>query len=326
MSTHPYILSVEMEYPTVHHEYMSRCFCLLHHCTLRWLIDPTSTCALYKEAASYVSFTHPPGAWADSTRRIQSVRMRGRFLRIYSSVDEHKTNFNIEVYAFAAQMPSDRGIAVLGTSDDILKSVAEELSNLRSTHGVYCIDNKYYSASVPIRFDSDVEVLVEEVFQGDKGVEALVVVIDASSKDFLFDRFAPWWEDVMNVYQDTSVEISLVFCRDMNMGQEEHAPFLVQAQDWCVDQGFELIEGQRYDEKGIADCETGMVRLEDALQAHMWPGAVMKTRAHGDENPAASIDMGDEDDRLVMEAIFGRLGVCLHKNIICAYQIGNAVE
>ncbi|KAI8100683.1 hypothetical protein M9434_005074 [Picochlorum sp. BPE23] len=201
-------------------------------------------------------------------------------------------------------MPSDRGIAFLGTSDDILKSVAEELSNLQPTHGVYCIDNKYYSASVPIRFDSDVEVLVEEVLQG---VEALVVVIDAGSKDYLFDRFAPWWEDTLNSYQGTSVEISLVFCRGMNMGQEEHAPFLVQARDWCVDQGFELIEEQRYDEQGIADCETGVVRLEDALQAHMWPGAVMKSHMHGEVNPSGSSDTDDEDDRLVMEAIFRRL-------------------
>lgn len=220
-------------------------------------------------------------------------------------------------------MPSDRGIAFLGTSDDILKSVAEELSNLQPTHGVYCIDNKYYSASVPVRFDSDVEVLVEEVFQG---VEALVVVIDAGSKDYLFDQFAPWWEDTLNTYQGTSVEISLVFCRGMNMGQKEHAPFLVQARDWCVDQGFELIEEQRYDEQGIADCETGVVRLEDALQAHMWPGAVMKSHMHGEQNPSASSDTDDEDDRLVMEAIFRRLGTCLLTCNICAYQIGNAVE
>ena len=222
-------------------------------------------------------------------------------------------------------MPSDRGIAVLGTSEDILKSLAEELSNLQPAQDVYYIDNKYYSASVPIRFDSDVEGMSQ-------GVEALVVVIEADSKDFLFDRFAPWWEDTLALQHDASVEISLVFCRDMHMGEKEHAPFLMQARDWCVDQGFELIEGQRYDEDGIADCETGVVRLEDALQAHVWPGAVMKSRVHGgtrivteddgdDDDDDDDIDDDDDDDdaddaddadRLVMESIFRRMGTFLH--------------
>ncbi len=236
-------------------------------------------------------------------------------------------------------MPSDRGIAVLGTSEDILKSLAEELSNLQPTQDVYYIDTKYYSASVPIRFDSDVEGMSQ-------GVEALVVVIEADSKDFLFDRFAPWWEDTLALQHDASVEISLVFCRDMHMGEKEHAPFLMQARDWCVDQGFELIEGQRYDEDGIADCETGVVRLEDALQAHVWPGAVMKSRVHGgtrivteddgdddDDDDDIDDDDDDDDDRLVMESIFRRMGMFLHlyiyiyiyrSHVIHAYQMGSA--
>jgi len=186
------------------------------------------------------------------------------------------------------------GILLVGPHENILSSVTERLvgkgnspSTSSYTRAVYTVDNKYYSADIPIGWCLDLSHMV-----GDSRWPAIVFVVDIDTMSF-FDEMVSWWESASNDTVEIPLVVAWGLCRDT------HASFIDQVMEWCIDHGFELIEIHHDDDDTIPsgqDREMGMGRLEDALQAHAWPHASMKRQQGVVPCNAPHLDDFDNDD------------------------------
>lgn len=211
----------------------------------------------------------------------------------------------------AEQEQQQCGILLVGPHENILSSVTERLvgkgnspsivhSTSSYTRAVYTVDNKYYSADIPIGWCLDLSHMV-----GDSRWPAIVFVVDIDTMSF-FDEMVSWWESASNYTVDIPLVVAWGLCRDT------HASFLDQVMEWCIDHGFELIEIHHDDVPSGQDREMGMGRLEDALQAHAWPHASMKRRGvpcnHTRTCDAPHLelddfDTGDDSDQMMFKKI-----------------------
>jgi len=67
--------------------------------------------------------------------------------------------------------------------------------------------------------------------------------------------------------------------------------WLLAAQTWCIDKGFELVElnpvPEEEDESDLEDDfpeSTGIKRVIQALHAHMWPNLILKGNSKRNPN------------------------------------------
>lgn len=155
---------------------------------------------------------------------------------------------------------------------------------LWSTCGMYTADNKYYSADIPVGWCFDMSHMPSDTIW-----PAIVFILDEDTMSF-FDDMTSWWEQCD---EPPRLDVPLVVA--WGLCQERHASFLRQVLDWCIDHGFEMIE---IDDQcpTVENRDAGMHRLEDALQAHVWPHASMKKRHHQHDDGVEEQDCYSEDN------------------------------
>lgn len=218
-----------------------------------------------------------------------------------------------------------QGILIVSPSENVLSAVTTRLVGANGlaterrdevdsgswtyTSAIYKADNKYYTANIPIGWCSDLSQM-----RGDDMVSvwpALVFVVDPETRTF-FEELIFWWES----YDDRfNADIPLVVA--FGLSTTDDRVLLDRVSNWCIDHGFELIEINEIDpcsenndhhsridvvEDVNTNRETGIARLQDALQAYIWPHATMKENVHRGRLAHASSSHGstqsdsDRDD------------------------------
>uniref|UniRef100_A0A1B6HKV1 Alpha-and gamma-adaptin-binding protein p34 n=1 Tax=Homalodisca liturata TaxID=320908 RepID=A0A1B6HKV1_9HEMI len=136
------------------------------------------------------------------------------------------------------------------------------------------ISTKYYETDV-VLFTLTKKVLLPQNLA--RGVQALVVFFDSSVDDGL-ERMESW----MSFLRDYDVDVNILLCDRCNDNPSSGVSKRT-AQEWCVKQGFELVElNPELDEEWEAEQDfietTGIKRVVQALHAHVWPNLTMKER------------------------------------------------
>lgn len=189
---------------------------------------------------------------------------------------------------------NEGGIVLVGPCQTLLSTVAHHLvvtsDDNSSLDYIYHIDNKYYTADIPVRLCSDLPAVERQAC-----CPAVVFVFDRLNLSF-FEEIVGWWERYDGRHE---IDIPLLMAWDVD--QEEDAAFMSRALEWCADHGFELIEPLTDADNGAQNRETGVPRLQDALQAYMWPHAVMKGARevavpHSVDTLHPDIDTGDIEE------------------------------
>jgi len=194
----------------------------------------------------------------------------------------------------ASEGSSDGGIVLVGPCHTLLSTVAQHLvvssGDNSSLDYTYHIDNKYYIADIPVRLCSDLAAVERQPC-----CPAVVFVFDRLNLSF-FEEITGWWETY-----DGRSEIDIPLLMAWDVDPEEDAAFMSRALEWCADHGFELIEPLTDSDGGIESRENGVPRLQDALQAYMWPHAVMKRTLEsavprGVDTLHPDVETGDYED------------------------------
>lgn len=163
--------------------------------------------------------------------------------------------------------------------DDIIKSIlgVEELPDYTEVEdGIkaypWHIDTKYYTADVNL-CAVEKKTLGSEEFA--VSVEAIVVHFDSNRSDGL-SAVEGW----LSFLKEFEPEVQILLC---DRCEEEPPEGLarVTVQEWCVEQGFELVElNPDLDPEWEAEQDfletTGVKRVIQALHAHLWPNLRMK--------------------------------------------------
>lgn len=138
------------------------------------------------------------------------------------------------------------------------------------------IDTKYYSAEVELVGISDDYQRTDEF---NENVEALIIHMDSNSTTGLEDLKK--WESLEN---DCSPEVMILVS---NYFTAETKISRNKATEWCIQRGYELIELYPQNKiitdesEHIIEEKTGVERIVEALQAHMWPNLIMKEKDIG---------------------------------------------
>ena len=207
---------------------------------------------------------------------------------------------------------NQHGILLVGPNKHTLSAITKRLVGVDNltviqqgdVYAMYHADNKYYSADIPVGWCLDLSQVKSHMVEGDSQWPALVFVVDSDTMSF-FDEIVSCWESY------DSVEIPLVVA--WGLCREAHASFLSDAMEWCIEHGFELIHVDDMEQEDnqknttastTTNRESGIDRLEDALQAHAWPHASMK--APGFQNTTRLLDDDDletDPDQMLFEKI-----------------------
>lgn len=137
-------------------------------------------------------------------------------------------------------------------------------------------DTKYYSAEVEFVGLSEDYQRTEEF---NENVEALIIHMDSNKTTGLEDLKK--WESLEN---DCNPEVKLLVS---NYFTAETKVSHNKATEWCIKRGYELVElypqsKTKSDElEDIIEEKTGVERIVEALQAHVWPNLVMKAEDTG---------------------------------------------
>lgn len=175
--------------------------------------------------------------------------------------------------------------------DEIIKqflNVSELPKKIRVEEDVYgfswCIDNKYYTADVNLCSFAK-KSLSSKKFADT--VEAVVLYFDSSVKDAL--EQVESWLPFVNEYES---EIKILLTNNV---QNDETPTTnctkKMVLEWCVGKGFELVELEPIIDEDSSNVEddfpetTGVNRIIQALNAHVWPNLVMKTASDATKVP-----------------------------------------
>lgn len=132
------------------------------------------------------------------------------------------------------------------------------------------IDTKYYNAEVNFIGITETYTRTEEF---NDNVEALIIHMDSNKSTGLEDLKK--WDSLEN---DCNPEVKLLVS---NYFAVESKITQNKATEWCLKRGYELIElypnktTSEKTEEIIAE-KTGVDRIVEALQAHVWPNLIMK--------------------------------------------------
>lgn len=131
------------------------------------------------------------------------------------------------------------------------------------------MDTKYYTAVSILTARG----LGSHSMDADVCPEALVAVFDAS-QEVTFRQLVTWWGSNEKC---RSWEIGLVVANKMDLVKENKPGWLNEAEEWASDRMLEYIEASAGD--SVLDMSLhgqGTRRVKEALEAHMWPGMVLK--------------------------------------------------
>ncbi|KAB0796604.1 hypothetical protein PPYR_10665 [Photinus pyralis] len=136
------------------------------------------------------------------------------------------------------------------------------------------IDTKYYTADVDIYGITDT---YDRTSEFNNNVDALIIHMD-SNKDTGLEDLVKW----QSLENDCDPEIKLLICNYCNA---ETKVKKANAIDWCLKHGYELIElypnvvrCEETEEDEIIKEKVGVDRIIEALQAHVWPSLVLKSK------------------------------------------------
>lgn len=219
-------------------------------------------------------------------------------------------------------------ILVVGEDPARLLDVATYITQKPFTSPItwWAIDNKYYTANVPIRTAGFNEVGQD----GTNPCDAIVAVFDGASKGN-FNVLQRWWSECE---PEAEVRIVIVLqrgpepaqsCGPVDDGPGEDAKWmawathqlveLVQVDSSQLDQCVDRIKNNRHQEMSrpaFGEGLMGMDRVIEALQTHTWPNLVMKAKSHVnvdlvevDEEVAEDLDDLDDLD-IMFQAIQGQ--------------------
>lgn len=139
-----------------------------------------------------------------------------------------------------------------------------------STSKKWEIDTKYYKAEVNLIGITEDYTRTEEF---NENVEALIIHMDSNKSTGLDDLKK--WESLEH---DCNPEVKLLVS---NYFTAETKITLNRATEWCIKRGYELIELYPSEvpinnSDQILVEKTGLERIIEALQAHVWPNLIMK--------------------------------------------------
>lgn len=217
-------------------------------------------------------------------------------------------------------MEDQNGILLIGEDLGCLHDIAAYITQRPSTSPVnwWTIDNKYYTANVPLRIKCD-------DFRKDTDVDdlcdAIVAVFDATNRES-FRVLQRWWSEcepetdikiIVALHDDSTIDNTAIDWATQQLVE------LVQVDLSRLRQSVEAIKDGRTQElkmQGCGESLTGMDRVVEVLQTHPWPGLTMKAKSH--RHVSAGLMLEDIEDAelddldVIFQAIRGQyLFVCL---------------
>ena len=187
------------------------------------------------------------------------------------------------------------GILLVGEDPARLLDVATYITQKPSSSPItwWAIDNKYYTANVPIRTADFNEVGQD----GTNACDAIVAVFDGAKQES-FDVLQRWWSEC-----EPEAEVRIVIVLQLRPepaqgGGTVDAPGedarwmawathrlveLVQVDSSQLEQCVDRIKNNRHQEMSrpaFGDGLMGMDRVIEALQTHAWPNLVIKAKSH----------------------------------------------
>lgn len=171
---------------------------------------------------------------------------------------------SIVVVSSSSTKPKSLIRLITGNSGD------DELEESDCISKKWHIDTKYYSAEVNFIGITEDYVRTEEF---NDNVEALIIHMDSNKSTGLEDLKK--WETLEN---DCNPEVKLLIS---NYFAVETKITQNRATEWCLKRGYELVElypnkATTEESEQIIAEKTGVDRIVEALQAHMWPNLIMK--------------------------------------------------
>ncbi|KAJ9584212.1 hypothetical protein L9F63_021447, partial [Diploptera punctata] len=136
------------------------------------------------------------------------------------------------------------------------------------------IDTKYYTTDVNL-CSVEKKTLGSEQFA--MSVEAVVINFDSNKNDGL--SVVESWLSFLKEFEP---EVQILLCDRCHEKPSVGVP-RVTVQEWCVEQGFELVEinpelDPEWEEEQDFIETTGIKRVVQAMHAHLWPNLRMKSR------------------------------------------------
>ncbi|KAL0274434.1 UNVERIFIED_CONTAM: hypothetical protein PYX00_006857 [Menopon gallinae] len=135
----------------------------------------------------------------------------------------------------------------------------------------YHIDNKYYTTDINLCCLKR-KVISNETFAST--VQGTVIYFDSTKSDCL--NTVEGWLPFLNEYQ---LDIKMLVCKNCLEETTEGCSKRV-VQEWCISKGYELIELEPIQDDEDVDDDfpetTGVNRIIQAMNAHVWPNLVMK--------------------------------------------------
>lgn len=171
------------------------------------------------------------------------------------------------------------------------------------------LDNKYYTADV--QFDVRHVDQCAELELESAGYEAVVIVFDAG-RQASFDSVQRWYEAAGGGEAELGVQLAVGTREDglprSTKGEPAKPSWLVAAEKWCTEQLVEYVETWSTTERQQQPAQeaassgqgsegaSGVQRIREALEAHMWPGLRLKPNPrHGVAAAAESLSQEASD-------------------------------
>lgn len=162
------------------------------------------------------------------------------------------------------------------------KTVKENISTYS-----WNIDTKYYTAKVDLHPVKNYSNRDEDF---NESVEAVIVYFDSNTENGLDD--VKMWDKLL---QDCQPDVKLLISDTCNMETKIKKSIAIE---WCVKNGFELIEltpvvvdNKSEDDDEIIKETYGVERIIEALQSHLWSNLVMKNKEQAETSEKQDTNM-----------------------------------
>jgi len=147
------------------------------------------------------------------------------------------------------------------------------------------LDNKYYKARIHL-------CALESVREGGEAPamtapEAIVIHFESQAPNAMEE--VDKWNKLLKEYE---ADVKILLCSRVAGAEEEGGEGVARTRvlQWCIKEGYELIETEGVEESEWEDEATGVERLWEALHAHEWPNLLEKGGRGERERPPDDLD------------------------------------